>query len=296
MSFYLCHFILLLETNFTTLFMFSNIMDRWWWRWNNDWAFEDQQGHEDDFDKGEASTSQANFMKAQTKRMEAHAKFIEDIVDKDNYDKISTNSKSRRLDKSAYTTEYKVPLYDLPCMVTGITINSMKAENPSSSPPSNTVTMAHLVGHCVEAKEAVSLGYFSGRTCARVLKKRLIASFCPSLPTDTSCTSGWMASSQNLSSPDHWRIHPQPFSSRAVLPGVPRLQDVGHWLRPCTAWEQRHLRLLRQLQSHQGEICTAVGQGHRCRSGRWNRWDRWKRWGCRGGVIMHYLTCHNSYV
>jgi hypothetical protein len=100
-------------------------------------------------------------MKAQTKRMEAHAKFIEDIVDKDNYDKISTNSKSRRLDKSAYTTEYKVPLYDLPCMVTGITINSLKAANPSSSPPSNTVTMAHLVGHCVEAKEAVSLGYFS---------------------------------------------------------------------------------------------------------------------------------------
>ena len=32
---------------------------------------------------------------------------------------------------------------------------------PQLPPPNNTVTMAHLVGHCVEAKEAVSLGYFS---------------------------------------------------------------------------------------------------------------------------------------
>ncbi len=105
-----------------------------------------------------ASTSQTKFIQ---KFMEVQAKLIEDIVDKDNYDKISANSRSRKLEKSVYTTEYNVPLHDLPCMVTGITINSLKAANPNSPPPNNTVTMAHLVGHCVEAKEAVSLGYFS---------------------------------------------------------------------------------------------------------------------------------------
>jgi hypothetical protein len=81
-----------------------------------------------------ASTSQTKFIQAQTKFMEVQAKFIEDIVDKDNYDKISANSRSRKLEKSVYTIEYNVPLHDLPCMVTGITINSLKASNPSSPP------------------------------------------------------------------------------------------------------------------------------------------------------------------
>jgi hypothetical protein len=79
-----------------------------------------------------ASTSQTKFIQ---KFMEVQAKFIEDIVDKDNYDKISANSRSRKLEKSVYTTEYNVPLHDLPCMVTGITINSLKASNPSSPLP-----------------------------------------------------------------------------------------------------------------------------------------------------------------
>jgi hypothetical protein len=46
-------------------------------------------------------------------------------------------------------------------MVTGTTINSLKAANPSSPPPHNTVTIAHLIGRFFDAKEAVSLSYFS---------------------------------------------------------------------------------------------------------------------------------------
>ena len=45
-----------------------------------------------------ASTSQTKFIQAQTKFMEVQAKFIEDIVDKDKYDKISANSRSRKLE------------------------------------------------------------------------------------------------------------------------------------------------------------------------------------------------------
>ena len=45
---------------------------------------------------------------------------LEDIVDKDGYDRISEASKPRELTKDDYATAYNVPKKNLKCMITGL--------------------------------------------------------------------------------------------------------------------------------------------------------------------------------
>lgn len=101
-------------------------------------------------------------MKRQESMMTQLMEVLEEIADKDCYDKISLSNKARTLEKGDFCKAYGVAIGDLPCMLTGITINSLTAANPGSAPPSNTVTLAHLLAHCADARESVSLGYGIG--------------------------------------------------------------------------------------------------------------------------------------
>ena len=91
---------------------------------------------------------------------------LEDLTDKDCYDRISASSKPRELEKTEYQKRYGVAVADLECMMTGISHNKIiTADNalPISSrqpkQPNNPVTLAHLLARCADATEAAALGY-----------------------------------------------------------------------------------------------------------------------------------------
>lgn len=95
-----------------------------------------------------------------TKVMTAVLGVLEEIGDKDCYDRISEGSKPRELSKADYEREFGIPAQELRCMVTGISQNSLIAAAPkSSSTPKNPVTLAHLLARNADAKEMASLGY-----------------------------------------------------------------------------------------------------------------------------------------
>ena len=97
--------------------------------------------------------------KKMRKVMEKVLEVLEDIADKDCYDRISAASMPRKLDKVDYAKAYGVPIPDLQCMVTGISLNSLIATSPGGPTPPNPVTLAHLLARCADAKESMSLGY-----------------------------------------------------------------------------------------------------------------------------------------
>lgn len=105
---------------------------------------------------------QAKMMEKNEKTMSAVLEVLEEIGDKDCYDRISEASQARKLAKADYVQAYKVPASDLACMITGISQNSLFAAAPSSPMPKNPVTVSHLLAHNAEAKERLSLGYNRG--------------------------------------------------------------------------------------------------------------------------------------
>mmetsp|Transcript_1890 Transcript_1890/g.2990 ORF Transcript_1890/g.2990 Transcript_1890/m.2990 type:complete len:173 (+) Transcript_1890:216-734(+) len=98
-------------------------------------------------------------MNKQNKTMTAMLEVLEEIGDKDCYDKISESIKPRELTKSDYERVYGVQMKDLRCMITGISHASLIAGAPTSQIPKNPVTLAHLLACNADAKERLSLGY-----------------------------------------------------------------------------------------------------------------------------------------
>lgn len=92
--------------------------------------------------------------------MKKVAEVLEDIGDKDCYDRISQSSKPRELTKSDYVTTYGVDVDDLKCMVTGVSLSALIAAAPSTTNISkNPVTLSHLLPRISNATERLSLGY-----------------------------------------------------------------------------------------------------------------------------------------
>eukprot|EP01032_Pedospumella_encystans_P026783 gene26783-30266_t len=98
-------------------------------------------------------------LKRQAKVMEKVLEVLEEIGDKDCYDRISESSKPRELAKSDYELAYGMPVADLKCMITGISQSALIAVAPASPKPKNPVTLSHLLARNAEAKERLSLGY-----------------------------------------------------------------------------------------------------------------------------------------
>lgn len=98
-------------------------------------------------------------MSSVVKTMSSVVEVLEEIGDKDCYDRISESSKPRELAKSDYAIAYKVPVADLKCMVTGICQTTLIAAAPTAPKPKNPVTVSHLLAHNAWAKERLSLGY-----------------------------------------------------------------------------------------------------------------------------------------
>jgi hypothetical protein len=96
-------------------------------------------------------------MSAVKKTLEGIGEVLEEIGDKDCYDRIS-DSKPRELTKSDYVQVFGVPKPDLKCMISGLSQSTLIAAAPASPKSKNPVTCAHLVAHKVEAKERLSLG------------------------------------------------------------------------------------------------------------------------------------------
>jgi len=84
---------------------------------------------------------------------------LEEIGDKDCYDRISESSKPRELAKPDYELAYGVPVADLKCMISGISQTALIAAAPTSPKPKNPVTLSHLLARNAEAKERLSLEY-----------------------------------------------------------------------------------------------------------------------------------------
>jgi hypothetical protein len=82
---------------------------------------------------------------------------LEEIADKDCYDRISGSSKPKMITKDAYTVKYSVAVPDLRCMITGISHNSVIVAGSAS--PKNPVTLAHLIPRNADVKERSRLGY-----------------------------------------------------------------------------------------------------------------------------------------
>jgi hypothetical protein len=99
-------------------------------------------------------------LRKQDKTMRAVLEVLEEIGDKDCYDKISESSKTRGLSKTDYTNSFNVTVSDLKCMITGISHASIIAAAPqTSTTPKNPVTLSHLLARNADAKERLSLGY-----------------------------------------------------------------------------------------------------------------------------------------
>ena len=98
-------------------------------------------------------------LKKHEKTMSAVLEVLEEIGDKDCYDRISESSKPKELAKSDYELAYKVKAADLKCMITGISQSALIAAAPTSPKPKNPVTLSHLLARNAEAKERLSLGY-----------------------------------------------------------------------------------------------------------------------------------------
>jgi hypothetical protein len=98
-------------------------------------------------------------LRKQDKTMRAVLEVLEEIGDKDCYDRISESSKPRELSKSDYERSFGVVVVDLKCMITGISHTSIIGAAPTSTTPKNPVTLSHLLARNAEAKERLSLGY-----------------------------------------------------------------------------------------------------------------------------------------
>jgi hypothetical protein len=95
------------------------------------------------------------------KTMEKVGEVLEEIGDKDCYDRISESSKLRELSKSDYEKAYKVPVTDLKCMITGFCLTELIAATPTSPRPKNwnPITLSHLLPRSTVATERQTLGY-----------------------------------------------------------------------------------------------------------------------------------------
>eukprot|EP01032_Pedospumella_encystans_P020711 gene20711-23525_t len=102
---------------------------------------------------------QVKTMEKQVKVLGGIGEVLEEIGDKDCYDRISESSRPRELAKSDYEVAYGVPVADLKCMITGISQTALIAAAPNSPKPKNPVTLSHLLARNAEAKERLSLGY-----------------------------------------------------------------------------------------------------------------------------------------
>jgi len=98
-------------------------------------------------------------LRQQQKTMVALRDLVEELGDKDCYDRISASSKPRELTKTDYANAYDVPVQDLRCMISGISIAELLRDAPPSSPPKNPVTLAHLLPRNANSSERVPLGY-----------------------------------------------------------------------------------------------------------------------------------------
>eukprot|EP01033_Poteriospumella_lacustris_P015017 gene15017-10737_t len=84
---------------------------------------------------------------------------LEDIVDKDCYDRISESSQRKRASKMDYERNYGVAVADLNCMITGISQSALHAPAPTSPMPENPVTCSYLLPRSAYATDRESLGY-----------------------------------------------------------------------------------------------------------------------------------------
>lgn len=97
-------------------------------------------------------------LKSNTKIMSRVSDILEDIGDKDGYDRISEGSKPRALSKDDYEKTYKVPKKDLKCMISGHSFPHWNVTTQGNHP----ITLAHLLPRSADAKERLSLGYGKG--------------------------------------------------------------------------------------------------------------------------------------
>ena len=98
-------------------------------------------------------------LKQQQNTMVALRDLVEELGDKDCYDRISVSSKPRELTKAEYTNVYDVPVQDLRCMISGISFTELLRAAPSSSSPKNPVTLSHLLPRNANSSERLALGY-----------------------------------------------------------------------------------------------------------------------------------------
>lgn len=108
-------------------------------------------------ENGKIVKRQAKIAKRQAKITEKVLLILEDLGDNDCYDRVSEASKPKELEKNDYTNAYGVPVPDLQCMVTGISL--VLLTTAPSALPKNPVTLSHLLARCATAKEVVALGY-----------------------------------------------------------------------------------------------------------------------------------------
>jgi hypothetical protein len=82
-------------------------------------------------------------MKRVCKTLELVKDVLEEVADKDCYDRIPRPSKPKMITKESYTAKYSVAVPDLQCMITGISHNSILVAGSAS--PESPVRLAHLL-------------------------------------------------------------------------------------------------------------------------------------------------------
>lgn len=102
---------------------------------------------------------QVKLFAKQYKIMAAMLALLEEIGDKDCYDRISSSSKPRELTIADYESAYLVPVSKLQCMVTGVSHESIRRSFPGPDTPKNPVILTHLLARNAGVKERLSLGY-----------------------------------------------------------------------------------------------------------------------------------------
>ena len=89
-------------------------------------------------------SKQMKTMVKQTKVLGGIEEVLEDIGDKDCYDRISESSKPREVTKTDYQKDNGVIVAELKCMVTGISHHTPIKAAPTSPTPKNPVNLSHL--------------------------------------------------------------------------------------------------------------------------------------------------------
>ena len=90
------------------------------------------------------------------RHISALVELLTENMDTDGYDKISFASDTRKITLKDYQTAYGISVQDLPCMITGVTHNSICV--PNTPQPKCPIILSHLLPRSAAPKEYLKLG------------------------------------------------------------------------------------------------------------------------------------------